>query len=265
MPPTRHCRRPTRAELHERFADWFETTGRPRRARRDAGLPPRAGGSIQRGTRPTRRTTWRHAPPRDSERRAFAHSIEATWSARSTSSVAQQRCSRRPTDARIELELELGEALLEAGRLSEAESLLEQTTVDAAQSDQPLLRLRAQLGLVSVPMQTGGEKEHPQLRRDLEPLVAVFEEAGDHRDAANALRLLGVLAAGRGPRPPTSRSALSHTPCRPMTIGALKSSPDTSPRSRSGAPSPCRPRLSAAVRSSTKHRTTREGSSRRAV
>ena len=39
-------------------------------------------------------------------------------------------------DARIELELELGEALQEAGRLTEAESLLEQTALHAARSDQ---------------------------------------------------------------------------------------------------------------------------------
>jgi len=97
-------------------------------------------------------------------------------------------------DARIELEIELGEALLEAGRLSEAESLLVETTARAARSNEPT-RFRAQLGLASVRMQTRGGTEQAQLRRDLEPLVTLFERAGDLRGAASALRLIGLLAA----------------------------------------------------------------------
>ena len=95
--------------------------------------------------------------------------------------------------ARIELEIELGEALHEAGRLTEAESLLEQTAVHAALGDQPLIRVKVQLGLAAVRIQTSAESERRTIRRELEQLVAVFEEADDHRDAANALRLLGVL------------------------------------------------------------------------
>jgi class 3 adenylate cyclase/tetratricopeptide (TPR) repeat protein len=97
-------------------------------------------------------------------------------------------------DARIALELELGKALQEAGRLVEAEALLEQTVARAARSNQPLVHRRAQLGLVDVRIQTRGEGEHPQLGRELALLAADFERAGDHRDAANALRLLGVLS-----------------------------------------------------------------------
>ena len=96
-------------------------------------------------------------------------------------------------DARIALELDLAEALQEAGRLTEAEALLEQTAAWAARGGQSLAQRRAHLGLVSIRIQTRGESEHPQLARELEPLVADFEQAGDHRDAANALRLLGVL------------------------------------------------------------------------
>ena len=184
-----------RAELHERFAVWLETTGGL------VELDEMLGYHLEQAVRFNEELG---RPGNDLAARAAARLGAAGIRALDRGDmVGAINLLGRATallpataDARIELELELGEALLEAGRLSEAESLLEQTTVNAAQSDQPLLRLRAQLGLVSVLMQTGGEKEHPQLRRDLEPLVAVFEEAGDHRDAANALRLLGVLAAG---------------------------------------------------------------------
>jgi class 3 adenylate cyclase/tetratricopeptide (TPR) repeat protein len=113
-------------------------------------------------------------------------------------------------DGRIELEMELGEALQETGELSEAERLLEQTTVSAAQSDLPLIRLRTQLALESVRIQTRGEKEHEGIRRELEPLVAVFEQADDHRDSANALRLLGVLTPAGPEAADLQERALAH-------------------------------------------------------
>jgi class 3 adenylate cyclase len=95
--------------------------------------------------------------------------------------------------ARIELAVDLGEALLEGGRLTEAESLLEET-VALATGDR-LLHARAQVGLASVRIQTQGGQALAHVRRDVEPLVTVFEEAEDHRGAADALRLLGKLAS----------------------------------------------------------------------
>ena len=68
-----------------------------------------------------------------------------------------------------------------------------------------------------------------------------------------------------GSKPSTYKSALSHTPARQGMNGSLSSSPGTSPRSRSGGPSPWSPRSPAAGRSSTKRRATRAGSSRRAA
>ena len=185
----------TRAELHERFADWLETTGGL------VELDEMLGYHLEQAVRFNEELgrTGNALAERAGARLGAAgiRALDRGDMVGAINLLGRAIALLPPTeDARIELELELGEALLEAGRLSEAKSLLERTTVNAAQSDQPLMRLRAQLGLVSVSMQTGGEKEHPQLRRDLEPLVAVFEEAGDHRDAANALRLLGVLAGG---------------------------------------------------------------------
>jgi class 3 adenylate cyclase/tetratricopeptide (TPR) repeat protein len=95
--------------------------------------------------------------------------------------------------ARIELEVELGEALLEGGRLTEAESLLEKTVAQATRTGDRLLHARAQVGLASVRIQTQGSQAHAHIRRDVEPLVTVFEEAEDHRGAADTLLLLGLL------------------------------------------------------------------------
>ena len=60
-------------------------------------------------------------------------------------------------DARIALELDLAEALQEAGRLTEAEALLEQAAAWAARGGQSLAQRRAQLGLVSIRIQTRGK------------------------------------------------------------------------------------------------------------
>ena len=96
--------------------------------------------------------------------------------------------------ARIELEVELGAALVESGRLTEAESLLEEAVARASRTGDRLLHASAQVGLASVRTQTLGSKAHADIQRDLEPLVSVFEEAEDYRGAADTLRLLGQLA-----------------------------------------------------------------------
>ena len=97
--------------------------------------------------------------------------------------------------ARIELEVGLGDALLESGRLIEAESLLERTARLAACTGDRLSQARAQVGLAAVRIQTRGARDHAQIRSDVEPLVSVFEEAEDHRGAAGALALLGKLSS----------------------------------------------------------------------
>jgi class 3 adenylate cyclase/tetratricopeptide (TPR) repeat protein len=97
--------------------------------------------------------------------------------------------------ARIELEVDLGEALLEGGRLTKAESLLETTVARATRTGDRLLQARAQVRLASVRLQTQGLPAHAHIRRDLEPLVTVFEDAGDDRGVADALALLGKLAS----------------------------------------------------------------------
>ncbi len=94
----------TRAELHERFADWLERRHESRRAGRDRRLPPRAGASAT-------------APELGRRRRALASSPRArrgqllgcrtrgarlaatSTRPRSPPAACGRRCSRRATDA----------------------------------------------------------------------------------------------------------------------------------------------------------------------
>jgi class 3 adenylate cyclase/tetratricopeptide (TPR) repeat protein len=99
---------------------------------------------------------------------------------------------------RLELSVDLGDALLESGRLHEAEALLETTVARAADVDDPMLRMRARVGLGAVAVQTRGAADHARIGAELELLVPLFEEANDHRGAADALRLLGKLTSWSG-------------------------------------------------------------------
>ena len=129
----------TRAELHERYAAWLDgARSRPRRARRDARLPPRAGGSL---------STKSSADP--------ARALAARASGR-LGAAGQRALDRGDMVGAINL-LERARALLaggrrrpdraragtgrstagEAGRLTEAEALLEQTAA-RARSERPV-------------------------------------------------------------------------------------------------------------------------------
>ena len=186
-----------RAELHERFAEWLEQHGadlveldevlgyhleRAYRYRQELGRP---GGTL-------------------ADRAAAKLGVAGGRAlGRGDVNGASNLLERAATlleegdETRIELEIELADALLEAGRLTDAESLLESTVAQSAQIDR-LLHARAQVGLASVRRQTQGEQANAHIQRNIEPLVAVFEEARDHRGAADALRLLGLLARWAG-------------------------------------------------------------------
>jgi hypothetical protein len=183
-----------RAELHERFAVWLEAKLGERAEQYEEilgyHLEQAAGYSAELGVPARALADQAAAKLGAAGRRAFDRGDMdgASNLLERAAALLEQR-----DKARIELEVDLGEALLEGGRLAEAESLLEQTV--ALATTDPLLHARAQVGLASVRMQTHGDSAHARIRRDVEPLVSVFEEAEDHGGAADALRLLGKLAS----------------------------------------------------------------------
>ena len=93
----------TRAELHERFADWLEERGPTGRARRDPRLPLRAGGPLQ----------GRAGPARRGARARAGASLGRAAGPRSGASDGARppRCSSRALDLlrplRIDVQLEL--------------------------------------------------------------------------------------------------------------------------------------------------------------
>ena len=159
---------------------------------------------------------------------------------------------------RLEFEVELGEAWLEGGRLNEAASLLERTLGRPLPAGGGLLQARARVGLASVQAQTQGALAHDDIQRSVEPLVAVFERADDHRGAADALRLLGLLKRWSGDY---EAGADVPGPCaysmrdRLVTSGARRPSSGISVQSRFGGRSTSIRRSPAATRSSTTPRT----------
>jgi tetratricopeptide (TPR) repeat protein len=188
----------TRADLHERYADWLEQHGaelveldemlgyhleQADRYRRELG---EAGGGLGDRASAKLAAAGRRALDRG-DMDGAANLLERAAA-----------LLEEGDKARLELEVDLGEALLESGRLPEAESLLEETVARATRNGDELLHARAQVRLASVLIQTRGSQAHAEIRRELEPIASLFEKADDHRGAADALQLLGKLATWSG-------------------------------------------------------------------
>lgn len=184
-----------RAELHERFAAWFEARLGDQTSQYDEIL----GFHLERA--------HRYLVDLGSPSDALAERAAARLGAAGTRALDRgdmdgagnllERAVALLDDSdpqRIDLEVELGEAWLESGRLSETEELLESTVARAGRTGDPQLEARATVGLALVRIQTQSSVEHQAIRTELEPLVGVFEAAGDDRGSADVLRLLGRLA-----------------------------------------------------------------------
>ena len=102
------------------------------------------------------------------------------------------------TPARTEIEVDLGEALIEGGSLRKAEELLTGAVSTSAAIGADDLNARARLGLAQVRIQTLEGSSQELIRQQIEPLAAVLDDHGDRRGAADAYRLLARLAAWAG-------------------------------------------------------------------
>ena len=199
----------TRAELHERFAAWLDE-------HRGAlvELDELLGHHLEQAARFNESWDDRVALAERAAARLGVAGLRALDRGDMVGAInllERDGAAATADDARIELELDLGEALQEAGRLTEAEALLEQTALE--QLAATIAHPRRGHSSASCPCASRrGRKEHPIIRATWSLWCAAFEEAGDHRDAANALRLLGVIA-GAGPRRPTCKNAPSRMPC----------------------------------------------------
>ena len=184
-----------RAELHERYASWLEAKLGERAEQYDEIL----GFHLEQAHRyrvdlgaPDAALAGRAAARLGA---AGGRALDRGDMDGATNLFERATALLEPADVtRIELEVDLGDALLESGRLPEAEMLLEGVVARAGRAGDRRLKARAQVRLGFVLIQTRTSETHDAIQRELEPLVTLFEAADDHRGAADILRLLGRLA-----------------------------------------------------------------------
>src|SRR5581483_6719470 len=92
---------------------------------------------------------------------------------------------------RLELQLDLGEALRESGELARADELLRELVDEAAAADDERLAARARLERAFLQRYYDRETRVEELLRVAEETATVFERAGDDVGLARSLRLAG--------------------------------------------------------------------------
>ena len=88
---------------------------------------------------------------------------------------------------------ELGSALTEAGRLADAESLLDSAVEIAARRDDALAQAHATVAQLGLRLQVDTEAGTHQLRERFEPLVETLEQARDDLGLGRLWRLRGLV------------------------------------------------------------------------
>jgi DNA-binding SARP family transcriptional activator len=181
-----------RAELHERFAGWLE---------RQAGEDEIIGYHLEQAVRYRREL----GPPDDAVRRLAGRAaglLEAAGTrahARGDVPAAVGLLQRASSllgagdPARARAETELGAALLEAGRLDQADRALEDAgTIAQAAGDRRLAaRARAQRLLLGLQVDVG--QATAEVGQALPELLGVFEEAADEVGLCQAWRLRAAV------------------------------------------------------------------------
>jgi len=97
---------------------------------------------------------------------------------------------------RLELRIDLGYALHEAGELEPAMAVFSETVVEAADAGEPALESRARCGVVYADVLTGGSIEEP--REIVAGEIARLEETGDDAGLAEAWQLVSALQSWLG-------------------------------------------------------------------
>jgi predicted ATPase len=182
----------TRAELHERFADWLEGRGSPYeeivayhleqayRYQAELGPVDERGQTLARraGEMLARAGTRAHA--------RHDHAAAANLLARSADLL--------PPDDHLRLSLvpELAENLVWVGRYADARSVLADAIERTRRAGDQGLEWHARLLQLQLSAQVGTEVTSEELKRKAEEALAVFEEISDARGLAKAQFLIGL-------------------------------------------------------------------------
>jgi predicted ATPase len=178
-----------RADLHERYADWLEAA--------DHEQEEVAGHHLERAFAYRRELGPVGADEQALARRAATRLGAAGRRAyeRGDLQAAVSLLSRavdllEPGAAgRVELLADLGEALRETGDFERAAAVLGEVVETASATDDRLLAARAEVSRLRLRLLTDPQVTE-QVVREAEPLVEVFEEAGDDRLLARVWELL---------------------------------------------------------------------------
>lgn len=181
-----------RAELHERLAAWLERTLGAREFEEIVGhhLEQAARYSTELRLDPE------HAAEltgRAAERLAAAgRRAHARADLPSAASLLTRAATLLEAGApgRVELLVDLGEALRERGELEQAAAVLAEAAADPATSDDAALAAQVRIGRLRLQSQVDQELDTAELSREARRAIEVFERLGDDRRLAKAWELV---------------------------------------------------------------------------
>jgi predicted ATPase/class 3 adenylate cyclase len=185
----------TRAELHERFADWLGQHGSTL-----VELDEILGYHLEQACLYRRELGL--AKNGVLGARAGQHLAVAGERARArgdltaTVKLLSRAIELLPTES-PEYELQLGETLFYAGRLAESEVVLTGTALRAGARGERAVELRAQILLTTIRMHTDPEGKATELSALAGEAIPLFESVGDERGQMVAWRALGYVEHGR--------------------------------------------------------------------
>ena len=186
----------TRADLHERFADWIGERGvdlveldeivgyhLERACRYRLELGPAGEQSLQLGARAADRLA------------AAGIKAAGRGDVRAAVSLLTRAAALYPAadPRRLVLLPELGRALHEAGHWDQATEVLSEAIRLAQEAGERLIAADASVALTQLQLFTNALTSHEQIHQELIAPVAVFEELGDKAGLARALGLTGQL------------------------------------------------------------------------
>jgi class 3 adenylate cyclase/predicted ATPase len=182
----------TRAELHERFADWLEEHGATL-----VELDEILGHHLEQAYR-----YWAELGPVDERARAVGQRAAERLAeaghralARADMPAAVNLLDRAealvPVDdlRRLEWAIDLSASLIEVGELARAEALLEEATKAARAAGDQRLECRASVQRAFLRVHTDPEGSTDEARREAERAISVFEELCDELELARAWQL----------------------------------------------------------------------------
>jgi class 3 adenylate cyclase/tetratricopeptide (TPR) repeat protein len=187
----------TRADLHERFAEWLETHGTDLVELDEIlGYHLEQAHAYRSQLGKAELALGRRASARLADAAARAH---VRGDARASAQLFERAIDVLPHDdsSRLKLLPALGRALTEAGAWARARSVLTEAVELGASADEEVAA-DATVALAYLELHIEADSSHAKVRERLRPALDVFERTGDDAGLARALALDGMLLVFAG-------------------------------------------------------------------